>query len=372
MNDFKIAFLLQKVIMGGVEKVLIEYIKEIKKQTNWEISVYSDDKVTDKYFLNFFKNNNIKLKDYFKLTKPKNFFAKLIYKIINPFYKPIGRIILSNNLKKHNILIDFENFHYAKYIKKTNQTVLVWTHNSINFFNQNSSHFLKNMNKCDKLVCLSDSFKEDFIEQYPEYSSKIIKLYNPINIKDIENKAKTDKSLGNYFIVVSRLDTDKDIETVIQAFKKFSLKEKKSKLLIVGEGKSKAKLEKMADKNPQIQFLGKVNEPYTLIKNATASILSSYNEGLGNILIENAILKTLSISSNCKSSIKEILLNGKAGIMFTPGDKDQLAQIFSDICNKKINSKKMVETAYQNLDRFKPEKIIKEFIKVINNLYKNK
>ena len=47
-------------------------------------------------------------------------------------------------------------------------------------------------------------------------------------------------------------------------------------------------------------------------------ILSSLHEGLPNVLIESAVLKTFIISSNCETGPREILLNGKAGGLFRP------------------------------------------------------
>ena len=54
-------------------------------------------------------------------------------------------------------------------------------------------------------------------------------------------------------------------------------------------------------------------------------ILSSFYEGLPNVLLEAISLKKFIISSNCPTGPSEILLNGKAGFLFNDGDHVKLS-----------------------------------------------
>ena len=67
------------------------------------------------------------------------------------------------------------------------------------------------------------------------------------------------------------------------------------------------------------------NNPYPYIKQSDILVLSSLHEGLPNVLIESAVLKTFVISSNCETGPKEILLNGKAGALFKVSNSKHLA-----------------------------------------------
>ncbi|MDR2432561.1 MAG: glycosyltransferase [Puniceicoccales bacterium] len=371
----KVAFFLPHVIMGGVEKVLLEILTEIRKQRpQWGIVIYSRRPVKDRYFTNFFKKHGIKLKDHWTLIKPKKFLPKLAYKLVNPFYKklslPIAKTIIA--LGKYDVLVDFQSFNFAKEIHKLAIPKITWLHGGINYFNRNSDEALKYIGDYDKVVCLSDSFKEDFSEQYPDYKDKIVRIHNSVNAKEIQGKAKADKSHGKYFVIVSRFDGEKDNETIISAFKILAKKQPDAKLYIAGEGNLEKKMKSMAADCPQIEFLGKIYEPYTLIKNSIGHILSSYSEGLPMVLLENAALGTLSISSRCKSGPPEILLDGKAGILFNPGDHKELAKILSDVWNGKIDTAKLIKTATDNLDRFSSEHNTKQIINLIEEVYDEK
>ena len=68
--------------------------------------------------------------------------------------------------------------------------------------------------------------------------------------------------------------------------------------------------------NDSVKIINFLDNPYPIIKKSDIFILSSNFEGLPNVLLEAQTLKIPIISSNCPTGPKEILLNGKAGILF--------------------------------------------------------
>ena len=74
---------------------------------------------------------------------------------------------------------------------------------------------------------------------------------------------------------------------------------------------------------------------------------------------------TLNISSDCPNGPHEILLDGDAGSLFEPGNVDELAKAFSDVYNKKIKVKSVINTATKSLVRFDSENIAKEILDLI-------
>lgn len=88
------------------------------------------------------------------------------------------------------------------------------THGSINFCNSYIKE--KRLSSYDKIICLSDSFLNDFKVQYPKFVDRIARIYNPINIDYVNEKAKISyfNAEPPYFVAVQRLDVDKDVETI--------------------------------------------------------------------------------------------------------------------------------------------------------------
>ncbi len=353
LSGRNIAFLLPHIVMGGVEKVLLEFINEIRRQApNWNVSVYSLNPVTENWILEFFRLNNIKLNDGWGRYAPRGLLRKMYCLMRHPVSSIMNQRRILRELSGCDVLLDFQFFAWGDKISKIPVPKITWVHGSIIHFNRYRERALKHIDDYNMVVCLSNAFKTDFIEQWPQYQDKIISIYNPINVENIRANAQVCNQNGRYFCVVSRLDDEKDIETTISAFKIFAATHADAKLLIVGRGPLQEKLTRMSENYPQIQFLGQIDTPYTLIKNSVAHILSSYGEGLPTVLLENAALGTLSICSNCKSGPSEILLDGRAGLMFAPGNVTELAQIMSDVWDEKINPKSFIECATNNLYRF--------------------
>ena len=122
------------------------------------------------------------------------------------------------------------------------------------------------------------------------------------------------------------------------------------------------------DLQNKVKILSFKNNPYPYIKQSDILILSSLHEGLPNVLIEAAVLKTFVISSNCETGPKEILLNGKAGGLFKVSNSKNLADLILFFQkNKKIRNS-MVLKAYKNINRFDFIKNLNKYLQIINKI----
>lgn len=359
----KIVFLMNHIIMGGLEKVLVQYVCGLKEH-GIEPIVFSKEKVTEPYFIKLFQENNITLiDDVFPKKHSKFFINKLISKAIT-----LSK--LRKVLNSCDYIIDFANFSFNKYIKNIHKPKIGWCHGSILVFDMMYNKY--KLNIYDKIVCLTKSCQQDAIKKYPELKNKIEHLYNPIDLSDF--KTKKEKHAGKpYFACIQRLNTDKDVKTIIDAFNIFSKTNKKFELHIVGDGPLMNELKEYAKSNTGIIFMGQVEKPYNIISNAKALILSStttIGEGLPNTLLEAHALGTLAISSDVPNGPREILLNGRAGILFKPGNAKDLANKLNKIVNNEYNTKQMIKCASQHLNRFDKEKTIQNFINLITLITK--
>ena len=109
--------------------------------------------------------------------------------------------------------------------------------------------------------------------------------------------------------------------------------------------------------------------PFTLIKQADLFILSSKYEGLPNVLLEALVLKKFIISSDCPTGPREILMNGKGGLLFKTNDyRDLSKKIIYFIKNKK-KCGELLNFAIKNLDRFNYEKNLDKYYKLVKSVY---
>lgn len=354
----KILFLMNHIIMGGLEKVLLEYLCQLDS-SGYDVVVLSKEKVTDDYFLGFFNQHNIKLIDDIFSEKKAHFFVK---KRINKF---LQKKKLNNLFKSSDCIIDFANFSFHNELKNVSKQKIGYCHGSILFFNSLIDKSVLDI--YDDIVCLSDSFKNEFVKMYPDYKNKIRRIYNPINKDNVINLSKKDIDVKSpYFVAVQRLDSvDKDIPTIIKSFNMFCKNNKQYFLYIIGDGPQREELEVLAGKNKRIVFMGKIDNPYPYIKNATALILSStknIGEGLPNTLLEAQTLETLAISSDVPSGPHEILIDGKAGLLFKPGDSDDLLKILFGVTEGKYDIEKITNNATKHLTRFSAENNVNDLL----------
>jgi glycosyltransferase involved in cell wall biosynthesis len=75
----------------------------------------------------------------------------------------------------------------------------------------------------------------------------------------------------------------------------------------------------------RIIFLGFTSNPLPYVRHARLMVLSSRFEGLPTALIEGLILGKVLVSSDCPTGPREILDQGRAGLLTPVGDADALA-----------------------------------------------
>lgn len=379
-QKLKIAFFMYDLRVGGVGTVLMNTINALLANKNVEITLYSHRTIIEPVYIKWLdKHPNINVVIYYPLARffdkqnKKHPIRRLLKRICFGIYRKYRNFIMAPRVRKKHFdaLIDYISGYSSKLIRNISGPMkLTWAHCSMNYFRENN--LISGLRQYDKIVTISDSFLREFIKTYPDYANKAVRIYNPIDLKEMQQKLKSaDIPNGKYFSCVSRLDSDKDIKTLLFAFDKFWQNENRPdvKLYIVGNG-AKAQdfqnLAKTLQSAEQIIFTGNKQNPFGYMAGSMAHILSSYNEGLPTVLIEAMAANTLNISSNCPNGPHEILLDGRAGILFQPGDIDELTGALADVYNNLVKTKTMKAKALKSLDRFSPQIIANEIINLIS------
>lgn len=372
----KAIFFVRNFIVGGVERVLVSAVNTLSKN-GWKITIVWTGMVEKNHIWQTISPDvqqiyaseiwHLKLSE-----KPQNFCSKFLWNLRSKLVIWLNRYIAKHipDFHTYDYVIDFKNGSSLLYNipLHAHQKRIVWMHGAFSGFQKKKKFQHKKLFSYDKIVCLTEDFKNQFLQYYPKYASKIYQIYNPFDLSlppINQNEEQQIKKMQPYFVHVSRIDTDKDINTLLLGYEKFITDTKsKTKLVLIGDGKQKNHFQKMCQEkglDKQIIFYGTSQFPYQWMQNAKALILSSYKEGLGNVLIEAQISNCLAISSDCPEGPKEILKAGQAGILYPTGDYNCLASILSDVDSQNFNKEKYILCAQQNLYRFSSEEFIKKF-----------
>ena len=214
----------------------------------------------------------------------------------------------------------------------------------------------------------------DFKQRYPQYAAMVHRIYNPVDVNEICNAA-TDAPVfpGKYFVQVSRLSVGKDIPTLLAAYQKFWHDNNRPdvKLVIVGDGpmgeqwRADARQMDCAD---NIVFVGTVTNPFGYIKNAIANIFATEFEGFGMVVVEGAALRTLNIAADCTYGPREILLNGRGGLLFDVGDADALGECMSRVYRGDVDVRAMTDAAADGLARFEVKNIVDQILSLVRTV----
>ena len=379
----KILFKSGSTMMGGLEKVQIEYINFLLKQEKYQIKIVIEndngkDNALEKYInsnVTYLKNYNyiLEIKN-LRENRKKSLWSRIKYNLAITKEKKYAdnKFLQIYKEYKPDIVIDFDS-SLTKIIDKLNSSKnLVWIHSSIKNWKKKKSkidRFVDRISKYSKIICICKEMKEDLINLKNELKNKVDFLYNPIDfdrIKKLSNEdfSEEDKKLlkDKFLLSIARLDcVPKDFETLFKAYEIAKKNGYDGKLYIIGDGPDKDKVENLKEANlykEDILLLGRKENPYNWLKKADKLILSSRYEGFAIVLLEGLCLGKNVIASDCKTGPNEILANNR-GLLFKVGDYSILA--------KYIISEKNKEELEFSLEEFERNRIFEKFLEILED-----
>lgn len=187
----------------------------------------------------------------------------------------------------------------------------------------------------DSVVVVSEGIKNDVHIYSGLDKDRITTIYNPIIDSKMEAQMKEEVECKwievdeKVIISVGRLTRQKDFVTLIKAFDLVKKQYEGVKLIILGEGEDRVKLQKLIDEmglGKEVNLWGYVNNPYAYLKKADLFVLASAWEGFGNSIVEAMATGIPLICTDCPSGPSEILANGKYGDLVKVGDYEELSK----------------------------------------------
>ena len=355
----KIAFFLPDLRCGGAEKVALllanEFIKQgfnvdmvlSKAQGEFLSELSSQIRIID------LKADRIRymfkpLLKYFKSEKPDVVLASmwpltLLAVVAFKAAKLSGSVVVS----------DHTTFSQAPLMQKRSMR---W------FFKYSLSSVYPFANA---IVAVSDGVADDLCGLGGIKRKSITVIFNPVETNtsrftEDEGYRNWKNSKGKKIIAVGALKKEKDYPSLLEAFS-LLLKEEDAHLTILGQGDLLADLKALAIKleiAERVNFAGFIRNPSAWISSSDLLVLSSNCEGFGNVLIEAMSVGTPVVSTDCQSGPKEILENGKYGILVPVSDINALANAMY----KSINDKHDRDALKNRAADFSVDKIAKQYI----------
>ncbi|MDZ5470442.1 glycosyltransferase [Bacillus sp. 31A1R] len=148
--------------------------------------------------------------------------------------------------------------------------------------------------KADLVICQSNYMLQDLIKHFKLPTQKLVQVYNPVDFENIcyfanrdENPFKGKETLN--IVSIGRLSHQKGYDRLIRSFPQLLELKPEATLWIIGKGPLNEELVQIRDElglTDKVYFKDFQENPYKWLKHADLFVLSSYYEGLPNILLE--------------------------------------------------------------------------------------
>lgn len=186
------------------------------------------------------------------------------------------------------------------------------------------------------IVVVSHGVRNDLSQLTNISRERITVIYNPSIVRaEVLEKARAplehpwfQPGQPPVLLAVGRLQPQKDYPLLIETFARVR-RTQPVRLLILGEGKERPKLEaliKERNMEQDVSLPGFVMNPYAYMARASLFVLSSRWEGLPTVLIEALCCGTPVVSTDCPSGPQEILRGGQYGQLVPVGDANALTR----------------------------------------------
>ncbi len=389
----KILIATRDLNVGGVQKSLVELLKNIEGEINVgeyvvDLLLLNDngalrDQISNK--INIIKPNKCFRKFGVSSAEAKKEKKLFLTRTISALWSKIfsNKLPLKIALKKQCEIGEYDlAISYAVTIDKHSMYAgwaelvlnkcsagkkVVYVHNDYVNSALNNKNTYGLLKRFDNVWFVSKSCEKNFLDNYSEFNGKTNFLYNFVNGGLVKNWAeeKSDyvKGEGLNIVTVSRLSPEKGHLRILNVLKTLKDDGYKFKWHIVGDGPIKNDIENRVIEwglQDFVYLYGEKKNPYPYIKNADLFLLGSYNESFGLVLIESMILQVPVFSTNTIAAMEIV---GENGFVCENNEKS----IYNELKNI-LNNPQCLLRYKQNLKTYKyeNEKIKEKFKRLIN------
>jgi glycosyltransferase involved in cell wall biosynthesis len=219
-----------------------------------------------------------------------------------------------------NRLVLVEHIHLSSGLKESGL---------IERFAARGFHFLASLLSA-KFVAVSQGVASDLVSHFFVRSHHVKAIYNPVLTQYRLDKAQTVYRLSEpiRILAVGNLKPQKDYITLLQALSFLVERGVSFECRIAGEGPERHVIEHQIARlrlQSRVALLGSVLDTTDLYQWSDVYVLSSRWEGLGNSLVEALSFGCRVVATDCDSGPREVLGNGKFGILCSVGDPEAIA-----------------------------------------------
>lgn len=371
----KVAIVTKKMIIGGIERVLLSMLSEIDKN-KYDVTLFLEERgggleqdipswVKVKYIFDdsrSIRKNFISSLNKFDIKNAVRFmYSGVRVYLFNEEYKIYKDrcAILPKIEEKYDIAISYHNpvnLSTIYVIDKINANKkIMWIHTDIKEYINELDYLKKYYYKYDKIFSVSSGAAKSFAEKYPELKDKIEVFYNRIVkseiVSKVDNKNHYEDFDGIKLLTVARICHQKAIDLIPEICKRLKDEGYKFRWYCVGWGEIEKikELIKLQDVEDYFKLLGSRNNAYDYMKNCDIYVQPSRYEGYVTTITEAKCFNRPIVGTNIEG-IKEQIINDETGILVDCDVDDLYKGIKKLLDNKELRDKLSINLSKENID----------------------
>lgn len=222
----------------------------------------------------------------------------------------------------------------------------------------------------DKIITLTQEDRRNYIKKYGIFEEKIDYIYN-WKEDGLSNVAYKDESAK--IVTVGRFDYQKGYDYLVQVAKKV-LNEKPNWIWEIygsGEQDEVDKIRDLINENnlqDKLVIKGLEKNQDLIYGDKGIYVMTSRYEGLPLVLLEAQQYNLPIVSFSCPTGPNEIIEDGVNGYLVECYDTDKLSEKLLELMEDEVLRQSFSEHAKDNLDKFNKDKILKQWLGLIETI----
>ena len=362
----KILYVITGLNFGGAETQLMRMVHYVKEKTSDEVRVVSLIEPEYRGFVDELKERKVPYTS-LNLKKSGNYLGAM--KTYRQVLKEFQPDIIHTHMIHANLFARL--FHTPSSKSRLINTV----HGEEDFLGKRATLYHMTEKRVNYTVCVSLALERQMIEASAASKEKVLSVYNGLSTeiyrfdeaKRSEYREKLGLKDGEFqWMIAGRLSPEKNHKNLLEACKLLDEKEKNWHLLIAGEGKTRAELEKMIQEEEclrkKVELLGLRSDVAALLNAADGFVLSSNYEGLPLVLQEAAAVGLPMVSTRV-GGCDEVVMEGENGYLVQKQNPKALADAMLRMMQLSKEEREAFGTASKRLveEEFSMEQVMKKW-----------
>lgn len=299
----QLTIFMRNLDMGGAERILIDYLNQFDR-TKFRVRLVLHTQTGS-----LLKDVPDDVSVFSVLPENKNIITKIIHGLFKRLifsFPAIVSFLLKIRFGKSDIAVSFLEGVSTRIaaLSSANKKV-AWIHTDV-VLNPWADRYYVSLkqeeceyNLFDELVFVSESGMSSFQNKFPNVTSKMSIIHNPVDMNMIAIKStKFDENFekwrsqtaGTFRIVsVGRLDPIKRFDLLLNAYK--HIQQSEFSLTIIGDGAEMNELLEMSNDVENVYLLGQKNNPIPYVKNSDLYVNTSEVESYPTSVVEALLLE---------------------------------------------------------------------------------